>query len=1108
MWQYRHTIGKDVCPLFLYCEFGTVLQLWVMRFSARYLRVARFFGGIMKRRFLFFIAMLIFALATFMGCSSNSDNSTNNNSFKYHKENIAVLSTVADSVVAEKMLSCLEDSCAIVNNTKLVVEDIIKHNDNCIELYADLMVCFYIQDGEVLLYTFETVYSDDTAILLYDSAQVNPVKILTETERNSLIYTQREYVVHTTIEITPASGFVLHNALGTSKVQLTFKNKSDTVISSVDVLMTPYISGVSFESKNASYSMFDRLTVNNSLTKTVIIPEWSNYDTYKILKVIVAFSDGTAIAFDSFDCQFLDTPVDETPSPDDDSTDTSDNNDNSSETPKPPVDDDSNNSTDSENDSNENTEEIPSSEGLKYSISSDQKSYYVSGYEGTSKIIQIPDTYNSLPVTSIGYGAFQNCTNIIGVIIPNNIIEIGYSAFYNCTNLEYLTIPNTLKSCKTYITSYCPKMKYNEYKGLSYLGNNENPYVLLVKVNDKTLNNYEIHENCKAFGNSVFSDCKNLESIVIPNGIECLEENLFNSCTNLKTVILPEGLKTVGGGTFGGCKQLSEITLPNSITSIGGSAFYECASLREINIPNNIYQINTLTFYKCISLKSIDLPYGIQSIGINAFSECKNLISINIPISIKEIGALAFLNCSNLTINFETSYIPTHFDKNWNYTNCSIATGVNNIETNPNFNYVLHDNKVFLTKYKGESSDATIPAYIEGYPVIFYKRVFESSIAENVVLEEGLNFIDDYAFYGCDTIKSVTIPNSIISIGSYAFYDCDGIETIEIPDSIEMIGNYAFYSCNSLETVDIGKGVLKIEPFTFANCNSLAEVVFSDELKEIGESAFENTAITNIELGAEIKTIGSKAFYWNHHLTNITIPQSIKYIGENAFYLYFANNTTINYLGNIEDWCRISFGNNAFPDFYNSQNNKNTLIIDGESIKDELTIPDTIVEIKDFSFQYWYWLKTVKIPEGVISIGEGAFNSCRNLETIKFEKNSKLSIIGKYAFFNCVGLSRIILPDNVEIIGESAFYGCNSLTSIVIGDSVSSIGFQAFDYCHKLMSIYYRGTQTDWKEINIEGINTPLISATRYYYIENQANMPTDGDNYWHYNSNGEIVIW
>ena len=258
----------------------------------------------MKRSFLRLITLILTILIVCIAFISCSD-STTTKSYKYHKDNIKTLSSLVDSSTAENMISALENSYAIKTDTKLVAEDMREIDDNCYELYAGLMVRFYIQDGEVLLYTFETVYSDDTAILLYDSAQANSLKILTEAERNSLIYTQREYVVHTTIEITPASGFVLHNALGTSKIQLTFKNKSDTAISRVDALMTPYISGVSFESKNASYSMLDKLTVNNSITKTVIIPEWSNYDTYKIIKVIIAFSDGTAIAFDSFDCQFL-----------------------------------------------------------------------------------------------------------------------------------------------------------------------------------------------------------------------------------------------------------------------------------------------------------------------------------------------------------------------------------------------------------------------------------------------------------------------------------------------------------------------------------------------------------------------------------------------------------------------------------------------------------------------------------------------------------------------------------------------------------------------------------------------------------------------------------
>lgn len=260
----------------------------------------------MKKRILLFITILFFALATLIGCSSNSDNSTNNNSFKYHKENIAVLSTVANSIVAEKMLSGLENSCAIVNNTKLVAEDIIEYNDNWIELYAGLMVRFYIQDGEILLYTFETVYSDDTAILLYDSAQGNSVKILTERERNSLIYTQRRAVVHSTLEITPREGALLHNALGSTKIDLTFRNRSYPAISYLNIVITPYMSGVDFSSKNKGYTLDVELSVGGTINKSITTTGWSNYDSYKITKATIMFTDGTTIGFDSFDCQFLD----------------------------------------------------------------------------------------------------------------------------------------------------------------------------------------------------------------------------------------------------------------------------------------------------------------------------------------------------------------------------------------------------------------------------------------------------------------------------------------------------------------------------------------------------------------------------------------------------------------------------------------------------------------------------------------------------------------------------------------------------------------------------------------------------------------------------------
>lgn len=940
----------------------------------------------MKKRILLFITILFFVFCL-VGCSTNSNEPIGNNEFKYHNQNIAVLSTVLDDSTANIMVSALEDSCAIVNNTRLVAEDVIKHNDNCIELYAGLMVRFYIQDEKVMLYTFETVY-DDTAILLYDSAQGNPVKILTETERNNLIYTQREYVVHTTIEITPASGFILHNALGTSKVQLTFKNRSDTTISSVDILMTPYISGVSFDSKNASYSMLDMLVVNNSITKTVIIPEWSNYDSYKIIKVIVAFSDGTIIAFDSFDCQFLDSPIAENPSLDNDSTDTSDNESNSGEEQKPPMEDDSNSSTNSEN--NPNVEEKPTSEGLKYNLSSDEKSYYVWAYEGTAKIVQIPDTYNSLPVTAIGPGAFENCTSITKVIIPNSVVTINYSAFYDCTNLEDLIIPSSLKICKTYIASYCPKMKYNEYKGLSYLGNSENPYVLLVKVNDKNLRTYEINETCKVFGNSVFKDCKNLESITIPSAIEFIEENSFNACTNLKTVILPENLESINGRAFSGCIALSQLQLPDSLMVIGDSAFYECENLNVVNIPKNVVYINSCSFYKCSSLKNIELPYGLQKIGASAFAECKNLISINIPISIKEIEGLAFRGCDVLTISFETSYIPTHFDKNWNYTNCSIAIGVNNIETNSNFNYVVHEGKAFLTKYKGTNLNVSIPATIEGYPIVFYKRIFENSTVENVIIEEGLSFIDNYAFYDVDTLKTISIPNSVISIGDYAFYDCDGIKNIDIPDNIEIIGECAFKFCDNLRGNE------------YKNC------------KYLGNANNPYLVLVSV---------------WDTGCSSYTIHEDTKLIAPKAFYN-----------------CNV----------------------------ENITIPDSVIMIGAYAFQNCYALTSVVIGNGVTNIGNFAFDSCQSL-------------------------TNLVIGNNVTNIGQSAFACCSSLKSVVIPDSVKSIGEHAFWVCINL-TIYCEAESKpdDWD-------STWNYSSPIYWYSEI---LPTINGNYWHYNSNREIVVW
>ena len=100
----------------------------------------------------------------------------------------------------------------------------------------------------------------------------------------------------------------------------------------------------------------------------------------------------------------------------------------------------------------------------------------------------------------------------------------------------------------------------------------------------------------------------------------------------------------------------------------------------------------------------------------------------------------------------------------------------------------------------------------------------------------------------------------------------------------------------------------------------------------------------------------------------------------------------------------------------------------------------------------------------------------------------------------------MVIPASVTSIGAWAFYNCESLTSVVIPNSVTSIGEGAFCSCSSLTEVYYKGTADGWKNITIIGSsNNKLTDATRYYYSESE---PTSSGNYWHYDENGNVVVW
>lgn len=181
----------------------------------------------------------------------------------------------------------------------------------------------------------------------------------------------------------------------------------------------------------------------------------------------------------------------------------------------------------------------------------------------------------------------------------------------------------------------------------------------------------------------------------------------------------------------------------------------------------------------------------------------------------------------------------------------------------------------------------------------------------------------------------------------------------------------------------------------------------------------------------------------------------------------------------------------------------------------DLVIPDNIdgtpiTAINDAAFLQNQSLFSVTIAEGISYIGTWAFGGCFSLESVVIgsvtsDIENANTVIAEQAFTECMNLKDVVIGNNVTTISEEAFELCK-ITNLTIGKNVVSIGSYAFENS-SLTSVYYGGTQEDWENIDIDTGNTNLTSATRYYYVENESDLPADNGNYWHY-VDGVPTVW
>ena len=437
---------------------------------------------------------------------------------------------------------------------------------------------------------------------------------------------------------------------------------------------------------------------------------------------------------------------------------------------------------------------------------------YINEYIGEGGDVTVPSEIDGKSVTKIDNGAFENCTGLTSITIPDSVTEIDGYAFRGCTGLTSINIPDSVAEIGMEAFSDCT--------GLTSITIPDS----VTSISDyafygcKGLTSITIPDSVTSIGYSAFRRCTGLTSITIPDSVTSID-GAFSDCTGLtsinvsknnstysssngvlfnkdKTKIIcypagkkgkysiPDSVTEIGSSAFEDCTSLTSITIPDGVTSIGSSAFYGCTGLTSITIPDGVTEIDYYAFYGCTSLTSITIPDSLTSMGSSAFSGCTELTSVTIGNGVTSIGESAFENCTGLT---------------------SVTIG-NSVTT---IRWSAFENCTGLTSI-------TIPDSVTS----IYSSVFSGCIGlTSINIPDGVTEIDYYTFYGCTGLTSITIPDSVTSIDRGAFENCTGLtiygvkgsyaETYANENDIPFVSvnGYTNLSTISADKITLGKTV-------------------------------------------------------------------------------------------------------------------------------------------------------------------------------------------------------------------------------------------------------------------------------------------------------------
>lgn len=758
-------------------------------------------------------------------------------------------------------------------------------------------------------------------------------------------------------------------------------------------------------------------------------------------------------------------------------------------------------------------------------------------FNGCNSLTEI--TFNG-QITKIGNSAFLR-TNISEIELDNTLVEIGDTAFSN-SSLESIVIPDSVKVIGLYAFEWSKNLKSVK------IGNGVEKIPDNCFYGCSELENVELSDSVKYIGAWSFYDYKG-SKFVFPKNVEKIENHVLGSST-VKEIYIYGDNTVVSSSFFDYYSQLdmifcplnskareelesgdvllgdvnsnfqyedeqatywvdratgtivkcelkgNELKIPEAIdgveiTGIGKNVFKQNTDLYSINIPDTVTKLDDNCFYFCLKLVDISGCNGITEIGDSCFyyvgaetvPYMQNLNKIcdkafysqyikevRLGENVSYIGKDAFINNKYITIYCSPNTYAYIFLKNNGY---NYNAGEELIK------YGATGGNIYINKYSGEITGCD-------------KTVVSAIIPERVNGFE-IKGVASYAFNGCNLLKELILPDTIIYVNEYAIHNCTALKTLKLSKNINNISSYAINKCTALEELNLDiKG--KISGSTVVDCKNLIKVTFGDNVTSVSRYAIRNVRVDYISLGKNISEINAEA------INNINNTK--------ALYAQCYNNTAgQKFLEEKNIKYKLIDGYITYPaeggNVYISTSDGRVIYVDEEVT--DVTIPTEIDGIKITSvykeaFKYCSGLKTVSFGENIKKFEEGTFSYCNGITkfTITGEKtiipsnllNSAKNVVvyckqnstmekyckendkkyiclgGEYKYEvtggsitidtvrGCVlGYSgyptSIVIPEEIngvpiKEIEKNAFYNCGSLLSVVIPDTVTKIGDYAF----------------------------------------------------------------